>query len=66
MSPPPRELLYSLAAARNSVPLPIVPSKEGVHLPPDRFALLAPNYRVKDVAAGKGAGARRDAEHKSS
>lgn len=47
VSPPPREMLYPLAQSRNSTPLPLVPTREGVHLPPDRFGLMQPNYRVK-------------------
>jgi len=50
-SPPPKELMYSLAQARNSIPLPIVPTREGVHLPADRYCLLQPNYRVKAAPA---------------
>ena len=59
VSPPPRELLYAMAQQRNSVPLPVVPTREGVHLPADKFCLMQPNYRVKTAQAG-----RRD-EHKS-
>lgn len=52
-APPPRELLYAIAAARNAAPLPLVPTREGVHLPNERFCLLAPNYRVKTAPEGK-------------
>ena len=44
------QLLYSLAQARNMVPLPIVPTREGVHLPAERFCLMQPNYRIKSTA----------------
>jgi len=49
------QLLYSLAQSRNLAPLPIVPTREGVHLPPERFCLMQPNYRIK-TNASKNAG----------
>lgn len=48
--PPPRELLLNIAQDRNKMPLPLVPSRYGVLLPPDRYCLTAPNY---DVQASK-------------
>ena len=35
------------ARQRNSMPLPLVPEKFGLRLPPERYCLSGPNYRVK-------------------
>lgn len=59
-----RQLLYSLAATQNSIPLPIVPTREGVHLPADRFCLMQPNYRVK-TSSGAGTGPQRKQQNES-
>lgn len=62
-SPPSKELLFGLAATRNLVPLPLVPTKEGVHLPSERYCLMQPNYRVKTTPPTGGAGRRDDRSH---
>lgn len=46
-SPPPREFLMKVAREKNSQPLPPVPEKYGLRLPPERHCLMAPNYTVK-------------------
>eukprot|EP01112_Ceratiomyxa_fruticulosa_P011966 TRINITY_DN3297_c0_g1_i1.p1 TRINITY_DN3297_c0_g1~~TRINITY_DN3297_c0_g1_i1.p1 ORF type:complete len:222 (+),score=73.39 TRINITY_DN3297_c0_g1_i1:266-931(+) len=44
--PPPRELLLQLAASKNNLNLPPIPTKFGVHLPPEEYCLIAPNYQI--------------------
>mmetsp|Transcript_39974 Transcript_39974/g.64852 ORF Transcript_39974/g.64852 Transcript_39974/m.64852 type:complete len:174 (+) Transcript_39974:130-651(+) len=44
--PPPRELLVELAKTKNTVALPIIPTRVGVHLPPDRYCLTAASYQI--------------------
>ncbi len=44
--PPPREFLVDLAKEKNSVPLPDIKQQYGLKLPPDRYCLLQPNYRL--------------------
>ena len=46
VSPPPRQLLQSLAVPRNRIPLPLVPDRLGVRLPPPSYCLTASNYQV--------------------
>jgi len=43
---PPREVLMDLAKSKNSQPLPLLKSTSGLRLPPDRFCLIQPNYRL--------------------
>eukprot|EP00048_Salpingoeca_helianthica_P016981 m.235105 g.235105 ORF g.235105 m.235105 type:complete len:219 (-) comp19910_c0_seq1:30-686(-) len=45
-APPPRELLLEIASKKNAVPLPAIPDKPGVRLPPERECLTNPNYVV--------------------
>lgn len=40
------QVMMAVALERNKTPLPPVPSKPGVLLPPDRFALTQPNYQI--------------------
>lgn len=54
---PPREMLIGMAKDRNSAPLPVVPSRHGVLLPPDRFCLTSENYQVVTDREEDGAGA---------
>jgi len=46
-SPPPREFLLDIARTKNSQPLSLVQEKSGLRLPPERYCLLANNYRTK-------------------
>eukprot|EP00741_Cyanophora_paradoxa_P025533 tig00000383_g24639.t1 len=43
--PPPKELLMDLARARNGQPMPIIPNKNGFHLPDPKFCLLSQNWQ---------------------
>lgn len=45
--PPTRELLYSIAQQRNNVPLPIIPTRTGLLLPPQRYCITKPIYNIK-------------------
>ncbi|CAG0879499.1 unnamed protein product [Darwinula stevensoni] len=53
-SPPPRDLLLELARVRNSNPLPTLKPHAGPRLPPDRYCLFAPNFRLKNSKKGPG------------
>ncbi|KAI8816852.1 transcription initiation factor IID, 31kD subunit-domain-containing protein [Fimicolochytrium jonesii] len=44
--PPRREILESMAAKRNAIPLPLIPEKYGVRLPPERHTLTGTNFQV--------------------
>jgi len=44
--PPPRELLLELAKDKNSQPLPVIPNKLGVLLPPDQYCLTSQTYQL--------------------
>lgn len=41
------QVLYSIAAQRNAIPLPIVPSREGLLLPPARYCITNANYHIQ-------------------
>ncbi|EGC38456.1 hypothetical protein DICPUDRAFT_11902, partial [Dictyostelium purpureum] len=45
-TPPPRELLSSIADEKNKTPLPQIPNRFGVFLPADEYCLTSPNYQV--------------------
>lgn len=45
--PPPREVMLDLARRKNAIPLPIVPERPGVFLPPEEFCLLKPNFQLE-------------------
>ncbi|KAG0253174.1 hypothetical protein DFQ27_007625 [Actinomortierella ambigua] len=45
-SPPPKEFLLELAEAKNRVPLPLIPDKYGIRLPPERHCLTAVNFQL--------------------
>eukprot|EP00912_Choanoflagellata_sp_UC4_P002060 UC4_evm2s1315 len=49
--PPPREFIAEMAGKINAIPLPVIPEKSGVHLPPDRFCLTADNYDVLPLSS---------------
>ncbi|XP_047463602.1 transcription initiation factor TFIID subunit 9 [Mugil cephalus] len=48
-SPPPRDFLLEVARQKNQTPLPLIKPYAGPRLPPDRYCLTAPNYRLKSV-----------------
>lgn len=48
-SPPPRDLLMEIARQKNSQPLPLIKPYCGPRLPPDRYCLSQPNYKLKTV-----------------
>ncbi|OCT66040.1 hypothetical protein XELAEV_18042294mg [Xenopus laevis] len=48
-SPPPRDFLLDIARQKNQTPLPLIKPYAGPRLPPDRYCLTAPNYRLKTV-----------------
>ncbi|XP_049634446.1 transcription initiation factor TFIID subunit 9-like [Suncus etruscus] len=48
-SPPPRAFLLDIARQRNQIPLPLIKLYSGPRLPPDRYCLTAPNYRLKSL-----------------
>ena len=52
-SPPPRDFLLDIARQRNQTPLPLIKPYLGPRLPPDRYCLTAPNYRLKSLQKKK-------------
>ncbi|XP_034033517.1 transcription initiation factor TFIID subunit 9 [Thalassophryne amazonica] len=48
-SPPPRDFLLEVARQKNQTPLPLIKPYSGPRLPPDRYCLTAPNYRLKSI-----------------
>lgn len=48
-SPPPRDFLMEVARQKNQAPLPLIKPYTGPRLPPDRYCLTAPNYRLKSI-----------------
>ncbi|XP_034463221.1 transcription initiation factor TFIID subunit 9 isoform X1 [Hippoglossus hippoglossus] len=48
-SPPPRDFLLEVARQKNQAPLPLIKPYTGPRLPPDRYCLTAPNYRLKSI-----------------
>lgn len=45
--PPPRDLLIEIARTKNNQTLPAIKSHNGPRLPPDRYSLVACNYKQK-------------------
>ncbi|XP_060558915.1 transcription initiation factor TFIID subunit 9B-like [Ruditapes philippinarum] len=45
-TPPPRDLLLEIARHKNSQSLPLIKPYTGPRLPPDRYCLSAPNYKL--------------------
>ncbi|RKP36829.1 transcription initiation factor TAFII31 [Dimargaris cristalligena] len=45
-TPPSKEFLLELAEERNSTPLPLLPEKFGIRLPPEKHCLTAVNFQV--------------------
>uniref|UniRef100_A0A4X2LVS9 TATA-box binding protein associated factor 9b n=1 Tax=Vombatus ursinus TaxID=29139 RepID=A0A4X2LVS9_VOMUR len=48
-APPPRDFLLDIARQKNQTPLPLIKPYSGPRLPPDRYCLTAPNYRLKSL-----------------
>ncbi|XP_035583680.1 transcription initiation factor TFIID subunit 9B-like [Zalophus californianus] len=46
---PLREFLLDIARQKNQTPFPLIKPYAGHRLPPDRYCLTAPNYRVKSL-----------------
>lgn len=46
-TPPPRDLLMDVAKHKNNNPLPLIKPYTGPKLPPDRYCLNQPNYRLR-------------------
>ncbi|XP_054244642.1 transcription initiation factor TFIID subunit 9B isoform X1 [Indicator indicator] len=55
-SPPPRDFLLDIARQKNQTPLPLIKPYSGPRLPPDRYCLTAPNYRLKSLQKKVGDG----------
>ncbi|XP_074133257.1 transcription initiation factor TFIID subunit 9B isoform X1 [Sminthopsis crassicaudata] len=53
-SPPPRDFLLDIARQKNQTPLPLIKPYSGLRLPPDRYCLTAPNYRLKPLPKKEG------------
>ncbi|KAJ2723535.1 Transcription initiation factor TFIID subunit 9 [Coemansia sp. Benny D115] len=45
-SPPQKEFLLELAEERNKHPLPLIPEKYGVRLPPEKYTLTGVNFHI--------------------
>ncbi|KAJ6635503.1 Transcription initiation factor TFIID subunit 9 [Pseudolycoriella hygida] len=52
-APPPRDVLLELARGRNIAPLPLIKPHCGLRLPPDRYCLVAANYKLRAAAQNK-------------
>ncbi|ESP04893.1 hypothetical protein LOTGIDRAFT_109218 [Lottia gigantea] len=46
-APPPRDLLMDISRHKNNQQLPLIKPYTGPRLPPDRYCLSAPNYKLK-------------------
>ncbi|KAK7580007.1 hypothetical protein V9T40_000636 [Parthenolecanium corni] len=46
-SGPPRDILLELARSKNSTSLAPIKPQSGIRLPPDRYCLTQPNYKLK-------------------
>ncbi|KAK6480499.1 mRNAion initiation factor TFIID subunit 9 [Huso huso] len=57
-SPPPRDFLLEVARQKNQTPLPLIKPYTGPRLPPDRYCLTAPNYRLKSLQKKVSSGGR--------
>lgn len=55
-TPPTRDVLFEVARAKNSTPLPLVKINCGLRLPPDRYCLSACNYKLRAAAQAKKVG----------
>lgn len=52
-TPPTRDVLFEVARAKNSTPLPLVKINCGLRLPPDRYCLSACNYKLRAASQAK-------------
>lgn len=52
-TPPTRDVLFEVARAKNSTPLPLVKINCGLRLPPDRYCLSACNYKLRAASQTK-------------
>ncbi|XP_063702324.1 transcription initiation factor TFIID subunit 9 [Culicoides brevitarsis] len=52
-NPPARDVLFEVAKAKNSTPLPLVKINCGLRLPPDRYCLSACNYKLRAASQPK-------------
>lgn len=52
-TPPTRDVLFEVARAKNSTPLPLVKISCGLRLPPDRYCLSACNYKLRAASQAK-------------
>ncbi|XP_057566820.1 transcription initiation factor TFIID subunit 9-like [Hippopotamus amphibius kiboko] len=52
-SPPLRHFLLDISRQRNQTPLPLIKPYSGPQLPPERYCLTAPNYRLKSLQKKK-------------
>ncbi|ELT97765.1 hypothetical protein CAPTEDRAFT_161501 [Capitella teleta] len=52
-TPPPKDLLLDVARSKNSVALPLIKPYIGPKLPPDRYCLCAPNYKLRSLKKPK-------------
>lgn len=43
------QFLLEIARQKNQTPLPLIKPYTGPRLPPDRYCLTAPNYRLKSI-----------------
>lgn len=43
------QFLLDIARQKNQTPLPLIKPYSGPRLPPDRYCLTAPNYRLKSL-----------------
>ena len=50
------QLLMDIAKHKNSQPLPLIKPYSGLRLPPDRYCLSAPNYRMSSYKTVKKVG----------
>ncbi|KAI9598547.1 transcription initiation factor IID, 31kD subunit-domain-containing protein [Syncephalis fuscata] len=44
--PPPREFLMELASEKNAMPLPLIPERYGIRLPPEQYCLTGANFQI--------------------
>ncbi|KAJ2782562.1 Transcription initiation factor TFIID subunit 9 [Coemansia javaensis] len=56
-SPPDKELLLELADDRNKRPLPLIPEKYGVRLPPEKYTLTGINFHISPEPRSQAEGA---------
>ncbi|KAJ3143632.1 Transcription initiation factor TFIID subunit 9B [Geranomyces variabilis] len=65
-NPPRREFLEAVAVKKNSVPLPLIPEKFGVRLPPERHTLTSTNFQISVKRAHPAPQAARPHPHQPS